>query len=167
MGGGGCIHYNAVIYNSKLRTLNVQLNDKAELDKSKIHNGLLCAVLKEMSCGSYANKTAMLSSTGLLDIIMCVTVHHWTYAGDREGRMLAIPALHYYTTLQYSTLPHITLSHLNHCVLWSRKVHRRVHKSPLLVSIHSEINPVKVILPHLRSVLILSWWNSSNIWERR
>jgi hypothetical protein len=41
-------------------------------------------------------------------------------------------------------------------ILWNREVQCCVHKSPLLVSFLSEIDPVHTILSHIRSIWILS-----------
>ena len=65
-----------------------------------------------------------------------------------------------YTTphyLAYYSQSQQSLSHQIYRSLWKREVHWRVHKSPLLVSIHSEIKPVHALLPRLRSVLISSY----------
>ena len=75
-----------------------------------------------------------------------------------SSRAASWPSLPY-TTPQYPAYyshSQQSLSHQINRAFWKRKVHWSVHKSPLLVSTHSEINPVHALLPCLRSVLIVS-----------
>jgi hypothetical protein len=98
-------------------------------------------------------------------VCVCVTPHYRNYAGE-EGRKYFPRGPHVghpCPTVQHTT-PHYpayyshsqqSLSHQIQLASWGRKVHWRVHKSPMLVFIHNEINPIHAILPHLRSVVIL------------
>jgi hypothetical protein len=138
-----------------------------------------------MSRSSCANKTATLHSTDVLYCV-CVCVCERERGGEgggereRERRRIietvqATEGLKYVPrgphfghpcpTVQYTT-PHYpayyshsqqSLSHQIHRALWDRKVHWRVHKSPLLVCIHRETNSVHALLPRLRCVLILPY----------
>jgi hypothetical protein len=76
--------------------------------------------------------------------------------GNRPQKYIALLSYLLMELSPYWEAANFTATHELPSILRNSKVHHRVHKSPPLVPIRSQIDPVHTIPTHLRSILILS-----------
>jgi hypothetical protein len=67
----------------------------------------------------------------------------------------AAPQLHYFKLLHFRVLMSSTIQRFCY-ILLNAEVHYRAHKSPSLIPVQSQMNPVHSTPSYLRSILILS-----------